>query len=522
MTKYDLPDLGYKYKGVSSIPSYKTKLGPWTIIDIPKDVNETEAINFVKGFINNICAVEIPTSLVCNLRCRYCYVSDPRFKNKQVSTEIVKKILLELRNLFPGFSENRKKDIYLSPWGAEPLANIPTLEVMQEFGREFYPNSYHLSTSTNGTIWNDRLKNLFSKLIDDGAFSSIQVSLDGPKELQDYQRPDFKGNGSYDKIESFCKNLFNLAKEKGLKNRPYSFCSTIHLVDDKFEENWSKAARFFSEPNQWYTNIPHMPSRMSGEDLSKEEDINKFINAQKLMYEVVLERAEQGITFLDFYTMKLFSKSSSIRSRNAFPYCSALNTQIGVDIDGSLYPCHAPITSPQYKAFMWYGNLFEKIISYKQLMRNYSYQYGTLWTKGKCKSCPIYQFADGNICWSCPGHNLAISGEPSIDSALKCIAFQESFKYWIAIAKITLDNPNLANIPKNWFNDIKVPDNLPNKKTPVNYGTMHYDCDYEGLTVKALDKWFGHNPDHEKIQLIDDWWVFDNFKEICDNGSCNS
>jgi len=521
MTKYDLTDLGYKYKGISSTTTYKEKLGPWTIIDIPKDV--TNPLPFVKNFIKNIVAVEIPTSLNCNLRCRYCYISDPRFKNKLVTKEQVSNILINLLELFPRFNpdksireQNNKSRVFISPWGAEPFANIPTLESAIDFCQEYFPKDYNIGTSTNGTIWNERVENIFKKLFEDEALKVIQVSLDGPQDIHDFQRPDYKGEGSYDLIHNFCQNLHNLGKSYNLEQRPYSFCSTIHLIDDKFSENWVKAAKFFSEPNKWYTSLPVMPSRMSGEDLSREDHIEKFIEAQKLMYELILERAKEGITVIDFYTYKLFSKSASIRSRNSYPYCSALNSQVGIDVDGSLYPCHGPITSPQYKPFLWYGNIFEKVISYKQLMRNFSYQYGTLCTKGKCNTCPLYIYADGSICWSCPSHNLALTGEPSTDSTLKCIAFNESFKYWVAIAKLTIENPRLLNIPKDWYNCIDVP-KTPNKKIPVTYNNMHFSNSYDGLITKALDKWFGQSKDHEDIQLIDSWWIFDNFKEKCSN-----
>jgi len=126
MPKYDLVDIGLMYRGVSSVGSYKTKLNEWEIIDIPHDIPEEKAKSFVNKFLNKICAVEIPTSLVCNLRCRYCYIDDPRMKNKVVSTESVEKILEESSQMFPGLSkdiETRKKlngkgDVYLSPWGA--------------------------------------------------------------------------------------------------------------------------------------------------------------------------------------------------------------------------------------------------------------------------------------------------------------------------------------------------------------------------------------------------------------------
>jgi len=524
MNKYDLPDIGIKYKGVASVPTRTIEWCGLNIIDVPVDVPDQEAISFVKNFINNIVALEVPTSLVCNLRCVYCYIDDPRMKNKYVTRDQVFKILDNASEMFPGLSkdENIRKSIsrsrkdakvYLSPWGAEPFMNIPTLEMMYEFAHEYYgKNNYELSTSTNGTIWNKRVEQFFTNLYNDGAFKDIQISLDGPKWLQDKARPHANGQGSYDKIEEFSIYLKKLMKSLGYDKKPLHYCSTIHLVDDNFVSNWIAAAEFFSTPNEWFTSLPVLPMRMSGEDMQNEDHVQKFVEAQRLMADLVKKRAKQGITVCDFYTFKLFGNISA-HSINAFPYCSALNTQIGIDIDGSIYPCHGPVTTPSYKPFLWFGNVFEKVISYRQLFRNFSYQYGTLWTRGKCTTCPLFNFASGNLCWSCPAHNLAITGEPSIDSAVRCVAYNESFKYWVEIAKITLDNPILKDIPYDWYNDSTLNmKEFKNKKIKVLRDKMHFDMEYDAMMANAISRFdIMERRDAGKFGMVDSWWTFDDF-----------
>jgi len=523
MVKYDLNDIGFNYKGISTSKTKSAKIegSDWVVDDIPVDVDTNDAISFVKNFIKGITAIEIPTSLVCNLRCRYCYIDDPRMKNKVVSSDVVHKILKESSEMFPSLSPDEKvrksltKDgkVYLSPWGAEPFANISTLETMQQFARETYgKGNYKLNTSTNGTFWNKRIENLFHNMIVDEAFTSIQVSLDGPKSLQDFQRPILGGAGSYDKIENFVGNLSHLSKEHNLKNRPYTFCSTIHLKDEKFADNWIAAAEFFSTPNKWYTSLPVLPMRMSGEDMDNKELVNRFLDAQRKMVELVKRRTKENITTIDFYSYKLFGNTSS-RSKNAFPYCSALNTQIGVDVDGSLYPCHGPITTPMQKPFLWYGNLFDKVISYRQLYRNFSYQYGTLWTRARCVDCPVYNYSSGNVCWSCPIHNLGVTEEPSMDSLHKCFAYEQAYKYWIQIAKMTINNPILNDIPSGWFNDNSV--NLPIVKNPIEAidKNSHFNMAYDGMIDRGIRR-FIPGGNFENVQFKDSWWNFNNYIEI--------
>jgi len=523
-TNYDISDLGYDYKNIASVPSKKIKLGKWTITDIPVDIPDEKAYNIVKNFLDGIVALEIPTSLKCNLRCEYCYITDPRMKNKNVKEEDILKILNSSAEMLPEFNhvdknKKRKKKLYFSPWGAEPMCN-DNIEVLYEYAHEHYgKGNYSIHTSTNGTIWNERIGKLFDNLIDDGAMQSIQVSLDGPESLQNKQRPFTDGSPSYDKIKSFVHHLIDLQKEKKIKNRLYNFCSTIHLIDDNFADNWIAAAEFFSEPNKWYTSLPSMPMRMSGEDMKDNNYIIRFIEAQRRFNELARKKIKQGILCIDFYTAKLFNNIQN-RSKNAFPFCSAMNSQIAIDFDGSMYPCHGPITTPKNKAFLWYGNIFDKEISFKKLYRNMNYQYGSIWTRVKCKDCELFHFSGGDICWTCPTHNLAMTGEPSIDGIPRCIAYQESFKYWADLAKLCIDSPIVDALPDNITNDLMCNREHINeetiKKFKVDLKKMHFDPRFNGLIINSNDKFNCLNCRDGNVDLYDTWWDMDNYynKEV--------
>lgn len=509
MLKYDLDDLGYFYKGAATVNSKEMDIGKWHIIDIPKDIDDKDVEKTVLSFINGICAIEIPSSLRCNLRCKYCYVEDPRMKNKDVSVDVVFKIMENVSKRFPSLmpeNVNEKNKAYLSAWGAEPFMNVSTLEAIQSFGHEVYgKNKYVLGTSTNGTIWSDRIANLFIELFKDDALKDIQISLDGPPEVQNRNRPHTDGRPSFDDVKNFTFNFRGLCRENGIKSIKDHFCSTIHLADDDFDDIWISAARFFSEPNQWHTSAPSLPMRMSGEDMFGEVEVEKFIRAQKKMLDLVKERAKQGIKVIDFYTSKLFG-NISCKSKNSNPFCSAINTQIGVDLDGSMYPCHGAITTPEYKPFLWFGNVFDGVISFSKLKRNIDYQFNN-WNRGKCSSCELYHYSSGSICWSCAPHNLAITGEPTIDNVLKCKAYNESFKYWVEIAKMGIDNPILNEI--NYAN----PEMSCSDKLPSKIKNMHYDRDYDSIIFRSIQKVTNKNIDICDMWYADKWWKFDDYMD---------
>jgi len=504
--KYDLNDLGFEYKGAATVANKEMKIGPWNIIDIPKDIDDKKVENDVKQWINKICAIEIPTSLKCNLRCKYCYIDDLRMKNKDVSKGDVTIILEESSEMFPGLMNRNihdKKKAYLTSWGAEPFVNISTLEAMYEYAHEYYgKNNYVLGLSTNGTVWTDRIKQLFINLHNDGALKEIQISLDGPPDVQNKNRPYINGKPSFDSVKDFTLKFIDLMIELGVKEKKHHFCSTIHLQDDDFVNMWIESAKFFSEPNQWHTQS-FLPMRMSGEDMYGKEEIDKFIEAQKQMVDIVKERVKDNIGIFPFYTMKLFG-DTSCKSKNAFPFCSAMNTQVGVDIDGSIYPCHGPITTPMYKPWFWIGNLFDKTISYKKLIRNIYYQYNN-WNRAKCTSCLIYHYSSDSICWSCGPHNLAVSGEPTIDNIMKCDAYNKSFPYWVEIAKMTMNNPILNEIPM--LIDVELKDKLK-----FNTQGLHYDRNYDGIIQSSTQKICQKNINNtENMYYESEWWDFDDF-----------
>jgi radical SAM protein with 4Fe4S-binding SPASM domain len=514
MLKYDLPDLGYKYKGAATTKKYKHEVLGWEITDIPIEIDKEIVEKEISKVLNTICALEIPTSYQCNLRCKYCYIDDPRMKNKKVSKDVVTKILINAEKMLPKLSKeyinnDKKRIAHISPWGAEPLANVDTLDAIYEFCHEVYgKDKYTVGTSTNGTIWSGRVQNFLKNLMEDNAINNIQISLDGPQYIQDNNRPYTNGKGSFEDIKQFVYNFDEFTRSFNNKRSFRHFCSTIHLQDDDFAERWRDAAIFFSEPNTWHTTLPFLPMRMSGEDMYGKEEISKFVNAQKMVLEVIKNRAKQGLTVLDFYTAKLF-ENIDCKSRNAFPFCSAMNTQIGVNIDGGMYPCHGAMTQPTYKPWLWFGNLFERTLDYSKIKRNIHYQFNS-WSRAKCTDCQIYHYSSGSICWSCAPHNLSVSGEPTIDNLMKCKAYTKSFPYWVEIAKMNIKgNPIL--------DEIDMPHPVKQSKNTLQCikQDMHFDRNFDGIISKSVNKICDCDIDIQNMYYADWWWDRNNhYKDV--------
>jgi uncharacterized protein len=140
-------------------------------------------------------ALSLAIAQKCNLGCTYCYAQQGEFggaaKNMEL-TEALRAVDLLVGKAEPGAKLN------LAFLGGEPLVNRKVLRAATEHalqlarGREA---KITFSITTNGTLLTE----------DDGRFFeqhgfAVTVSIDGPADVHDAQRPFKGGAGSYDAI----------------------------------------------------------------------------------------------------------------------------------------------------------------------------------------------------------------------------------------------------------------------------------------------------------------------------------
>jgi len=143
----------------------------------------------------------------CNLACRYCY--EDREEGcvppgdgqgwgggapREMSPESVRE---NVRFLLDQAGENRKVSIVL--FGGEPLLRFPLLRDSVREARamaEARGKEISFSLTTNGTLVT---REVAAFLRENGV--SVCVSIDGPREVHDVNRPYASGRGSYDDVE---------------------------------------------------------------------------------------------------------------------------------------------------------------------------------------------------------------------------------------------------------------------------------------------------------------------------------
>lgn len=115
----------------------------------------------------------------CNLRCKHCYLSAGERKDKELSLEEWKNVLLQ-------FSGNGGKTVCLS--GGEPLV-YKGFDSLIKYAKKL---GFEVKLNTNGILWTDSMIKDLAPYLDE-----VQISLDGYNEETN---SIIRGKGFFDKI----------------------------------------------------------------------------------------------------------------------------------------------------------------------------------------------------------------------------------------------------------------------------------------------------------------------------------
>lgn len=345
-------------------------------------------MNFSNPLFSNLTAIEIPMSKQCQLRCSYCYIHDQKYKITQVSEEEILKVYQTAREVFPKWET--LSDPFIVPWGAEPLANW---DVIDSVLRKIIQDIPHIkiSFSTNAVYLPQKFKEFIQEWTN---HLSIQISFDGPEAVQNSARVFSDGSGSFDKVY---KNVLYLI-ENYHHTKMLNFKST--LSPQQIEAGmYDQAVQFFltelkfkTDPVTFVYDVPYSKQSLTELRNSFKRLKNKWEDIKNINPEATL-----GV----FHN--IINHSSTV-------YCSALKTQISIDLNGDIYPCHGPTTDDHLKEYFKMGNIFDGTIDHKGLTRTlFAYGNSRLLLSPLCQNCIVFK-TDPNFCHICPMDSINSTG----------------------------------------------------------------------------------------------------------------
>jgi len=179
-------------------------------------------------FSRDFIAMFLSLTSRCNLACKYCYQSTrPLIEGGDLTFEKWRFIY----NYIVKRVEDGAKVVSIALYGGEPLLN-PTMAIsitrdLDKLVRE-YSVKCEATLITNGTIYNENVEEVFDQV------NTIQITLDGPREVHNERRPFKSGGGSFDTIFN---NLLRIVDRHGKKTGlrvnvdEYNVNSTRDFID---------------------------------------------------------------------------------------------------------------------------------------------------------------------------------------------------------------------------------------------------------------------------------------------------
>ena len=333
----------------------------------------------------------IPT-LGCPSNCNYCWSSEEG--SPLMSQDIIEEVAEWLQNF-------RDEPVTFTFHGGEPL-----LAGYEFFNKALPILARKLSHLKPAFALQSNLWNLTPELAQLFAEYSIPVgsSLDGPEELNDFQR----GNGYFKKT----MNGYQIAKDNDL---PVSFICTFTSHSINYKED---IFNYFLENGLDLKLHPALPSL-------RDENPEKWALSPEEYGDLLIYLLNEYLDHMDEISVKNIDhicKSVFTRRGAVCTFVDCMDDTYAVGPDGSIYPCYRFVGMPEWVM----GNVTdhpskEKLASSKPA--KFLQQYKE-YVDDNCKRCTYIKFCRGG----CPYNALAKS-EGKIEGVdPHCTAYKTIFK----------------------------------------------------------------------------------------------
>lgn len=276
--------------------------------------------------------LKINIANTCDLQCKYCYANHGNYGSEDGLMSVEK-----AKQICEGVKTNFKNIRTIAFFGGEPLLNPDAIEIICE---SFDGHDVQFLLQTNLMNLNDRLIELIRK-----NRIKVTVSIDGPKDINDINRVQRNGAGTYDIIAENIKKLNMVTHGVGAIQATYTLPAA---------EKYSK----FDISKYLYNTfgVKHIVVEcVSSDDLGlvvpKEKNSfdENYRENVRLLFNNLLEGDFNLVNELLTPLKTFFSK----KYHDAL--CNASLESVTIDIEGNIWPCQMYINHSNF--FM--GNILD-------------------------------------------------------------------------------------------------------------------------------------------------------------------
>lgn len=268
----------------------------------------------------------------CNLACKYCYAEGGDYGQNnpcaKMNCATLEKAVKMAFALFP------KGIRQIQFFGGEPLVNKKVLkyaiEYIKRMANDRCLESPIFTMVTNGILIDEDMIDLFNQ-----EFTSVTISVDGSKEVNDSMRVFWGGEGSvFDTVSEVIQKIHQSEKK-------FYLCieGTIHDAHIReFEE--TKDIQSYYALKELEPDIIHISPMISNDTLD--------VRYKDFFREWVIKEIDDGID--NVKTKSVASLLYAAKERKVYGNgCGAVYTDLAIDVIGNIYPCFMFIGSEVFK-----------------------------------------------------------------------------------------------------------------------------------------------------------------------------
>lgn len=308
----------------------------------------------------------------CNLACRYCFAEEGEYHGRRalMSLEVGKKALDFLVE-----NSGNRVNLEVDFFGGEPLMNWDVVKELVKYGRSLEePNNkkFRFTLTTNGVLLNDEIMEFANK-----EMANVVLSLDGRKEINDYNRPFRNGKGSYDLI---VPKFQKFAESRG--EMSYYVRGTFTRKNLDFSED----VKLFADLGFKHMSIEPVVGEEYEEYAIKEEDLPKIMEEYDKLACEYIKRHKEGNGFNFFHFMIDLEQGPCVAKR--LSGCGSGTEYLAVTPWGDFYPCHQFVGDEKFLM----GNVYDGIT---RTDIQDEFKLCNVYAKPKCKECFARYYCSG-------------------------------------------------------------------------------------------------------------------------------
>ena len=331
----------------------------------------------------------VDATSACQLACGYCY-----YGSKGCKLMDPEKLYSALTKFIVAFGSQVKK-VKVHYMGGEPLIAWDRILELNHKMRDFCEVSqlYFYWSLTSNLVALDQEKS--DLMIKEGA--GIHCSVDGPKIIQDQNRPFRSGKGSFETVDRNIPLALAITPNDTARATitPFSAHHLPEITEYFFDKGFKTVGLFPAHNLEW-----------------KQEDFDAWEKGIRKAYEIAVARNGEIASVL----------RGNPHKELRFGYCGAGKGLWAFDSQGVLYDCHHLTNHLEY-AMIDAAEASPEMIKEALLAKSFSPQRIPIIPE-KCQACSAKSYCGGG-CWA---ENLTFANDAYLPEPNSCVFKQITFE----------------------------------------------------------------------------------------------